>query len=358
VLSLHIAPPEVCTALGRTVMFAVIPVVSNEIAANPAPRIDYQGMAGQARAEMTDHFSEYLAARPARDMPRKGEELNANWNVMAPDTATSDYALSKLGTFLYQITAEFDALGTGAAASALMAQLAQIALPTALDAKGRVTHSIDAATFVRRAAPILVGGEANPNKYTMPLSWPEMSGPTGDALTDKALGCLSDAQVTRIGPPGKFAQDDDLYLVRGFLRVAGHDGCPDTLVWSTIESEPFRILPWWDGEGPGTTIALPDLGKLRKAKPSVSFLMPPAIANLLKGSMKDLATGDAKANAADGPLTIGWLCSFSIPFITICAFIVLNIFLSLFNIIFSWLLFIKICIPIPMPKGAVKAGGS
>ena len=40
----------------------------------------------------------------------------------------------------------------------------------------------------------------------------------------------------------------------------------------------------------------------------------------------------------------------SIPIITICAFIVLNIFLSLFDLFFSWMLFIKICLPIPVPK--------
>ena len=49
-------------------------------------------------------------------------------------------------------------------------------------------------------------------------------------------------------------------------------------------------------------------------------------------------------------LTAGLVCSFAIPTITICAFIVLNIFLSLFDLIFRWMAFIKICIPIPLPK--------
>jgi hypothetical protein len=115
-------------------------------------------------------------------------------------------------------------------------------------------------------------------------------------------------------------------------------------VWS-VESEQFRILPWWDGEGPGPTITLPDISQMRKVKPSVSFAMPPSIANLLKGDMKELSEG----NGSTSGLELGWLCSFSIPFITICAFIVLNIFLSLFDIIFRWLLFIKICLPIPKP---------
>ena len=48
-------------------------------------------------------------------------------------------------------------------------------------------------------------------------------------------------------------------------------------------------------------------------------------------------------------LSLNWICGFSIPLITICAFFVLNIFLILLNIVFFWLPFIKICIPFPIP---------
>jgi hypothetical protein len=78
-------------------------------------------------------------------------------------------------------------------------------------------------------------------------------------------------------------------------------------------------------------------------KPNVAFEMPPELANLLQGDMKKLKDGEGSTAGLD----LGWICSFSIPIITICAFIVLNIFLSLFNLIFGWLAFIKICIPVP-----------
>jgi len=42
--------------------------------------------------------------------------------------------------------------------------------------------------------------------------------------------------------------------------------------------------------------------------------------------------------------------SLSIPIITICAMIVLMIFLILLNIIFFWLPFFKICFPVPTLK--------
>jgi hypothetical protein len=46
--------------------------------------------------------------------------------------------------------------------------------------------------------------------------------------------------------------------------------------------------------------------------------------------------------------TLGMICSFSIPIITLCAFIVLMIFIQLLNIVFWWLPFLKICLPIPV----------
>jgi hypothetical protein len=40
------------------------------------------------------------------------------------------------------------------------------------------------------------------------------------------------------------------------------------------------------------------------------------------------------------------MCSFSIPIITICALLVLMIFISLLNIVFWWAPFLKLCFPI------------
>jgi hypothetical protein len=235
-----------------------------------------------------------------------------------------------------------------------MAVLREIRLPTSENSLGQVTASVDAAEFVRRAVGILVAREVNADGFRMPLRWPEVSDALGERLINAALGCLTEQYKARVGPQGKFADDNSRYVVRGFIRVSSHEGCPDKLIWS-MESEPFRILPWWDGDGPATVITLPDLANLKKMKPSVTFVMPPAIGNLLKGDMKKLAEGDA-----DKPDDIGiaWLCSFSIPFITICAFIVLNIFLSLFDLIFRWMMFIKICIPIPKPPSPPPSGGS
>jgi hypothetical protein len=340
--ALYPAPPDVCAAIGRTVLFGAIPVSSAELADTAADPIDYAALQGSDRALMVEHLSQYLKQRDRIDMPRAGDLLAGDWNVLDEATRAADAKLGYLGTFLYQAMLELDVLGPSQASQALLAVLREIRLSTAEDVYGNATATIDAAEFVSRAGPVLIGRESNHTGLYMPLHWPAMSAELGERLTNAALACLSEQYKVRVGPPAKFGDDNARYAVRGFMRAIGHDGCPERLVWS-IESEPFRILPWWDGEGPGTTIGLPALAKLKKVKPSVAFAMPPEIGNLLKGKPEDLMKGDGENNE----FGIGWLCSFSIPFITICAFIVLNIFLSLFDLIFRWMMFIKICIPIP-----------
>ena len=63
----------------------------------------------------------------------------------------------------------------------------------------------------------------------------------------------------------------------------------------------------------------------------------------------DAQEGAARASWPTGePLDLGLICSFSIPIITICALIVLMIFVILLNIVFWWLPFFRICFPVPL----------
>jgi len=87
---------------------------------------------------------------------------------------------------------------------------------------------------------------------------------------------------------------------------------------------------------------------LQNAKPSVSFAVPAGLMNAMNGaSMSKLTDGQG---GGGGSIQLNWICGFNIPIITICAFFVLNIFLTLLNIVFFWLPFVKICIPIPLPS--------
>ncbi|AKJ02894.1 hypothetical protein ATI61_11383 [Archangium gephyra] len=119
-----------------------------------------------------------------------------------------------------------------------------------------------------------------------------------------------------------------------------------------LVSEPtaaFTLAAFFDPDAPARPvhITLPadtSIAGLRKYKKNVSFVLSNKLREQmsrvgeLKGLMDKKLPGGTSFN-------LGEICSFSIPIITICAFIVLMIFLILLNIIFWWLPFLKICLP-------------
>jgi hypothetical protein len=181
----------------------------------------------------------------------------------------------------------------------------------------------------------------------MPVRWPALSSQQASGLRLALSRALTERFAQLNMAPGRFDEPGAQYVVRAFVRLKPECGCPARIVWSEA-TEPFVIAPWFEGSGaPPVRIDLPDItapGLLASLKPNVSFAVPAALQNLLSGNPKDLMEGK---KPPDGGITIGWICSFSLPAITICAFIVLSIFLGLLNLIFSWLAFIKICIPYP-----------
>jgi hypothetical protein len=66
---------------------------------------------------------------------------------------------------------------------------------------------------------------------------------------------------------------------------------------------------------------------------------------------KDLSVPDAGPCKGDAGMTAGMICTLSIPIITICALILLMIFVSLLDIIFRWLPNFMMCFPLPGFKG-------
>jgi hypothetical protein len=148
----------------------------------------------------------------------------------------------------------------------------------------------------------------------------------------------------------RFEDSDRQYQVRAFVRLRRDDGCPPKIIWSDY-SNPFTIAPWYTNtNAPPLRIDLPDVldpKALQNLRPNVAFRVPPRLFNLLRNDPKDLLKGDDKSGSGLG---LSWICGFNIPIITLCAFIVLNLFLQLFNLIFWWIFIIKICIPFPIKK--------
>jgi hypothetical protein len=184
----------------------------------------------------------------------------------------------------------------------------------------------------------------------MPTTWPVISEDLGEQIAQQVKHILDKRLAISTPQLRRFDELDRTYQLRAFVRVKSDDGCPPKLVWSD-PSPDFTIMRWYDNSpAPPVQVALPDLlgddrSALENLKPNIAFAVPAGLFNQLDGmTLQDLLEG--KKPSGGGP-ALDWICGFNIPIITLCAFIVLNIFLQLLNFIFQWLLFVKICIPFP-----------
>ncbi|MCI0744218.1 MAG: hypothetical protein L0Y58_02330 [Verrucomicrobia subdivision 3 bacterium] len=345
---LFVAPPEVCQAVRRTILYGLIPVTSSE-------RSDAgQGGGAQAARETPYDLDELERALPAHlpDFLQREGPARPPGVPRAGQFVTKADAEVNVATFtlsLRQLKIEFDAFGDRGDGGTLFDQLNRIVLDE-LEGLGERRFG----QFLKDAVGVLVDGAGG--SLLMPERWPKISANQERGFVQSAKAVLQKRLDEFTGGEGRF---DDVrpnsprrYVLRAFVRVRSDEGCPPKLVWSEY-SEQFTIAPWYEGGlAPPAQVNLPnalDKNLLRSLKPNIAFVVPTSLANVLNGnSPKSFIEGEA--GEGDGNIDFDWICSFSIPLITLCAFIVLNIFLQLFNLIFQWLQFIKICIPFPRRK--------
>lgn len=130
------------------------------------------------------------------------------------------------------------------------------------------------------------------------------------------------------------------------LRAVLHKpSCPPARRFVTSDrSEPFRIASFMDPDAPARAAVvplpkIPSVRELLKRLPKKTKFMAPSPVQI---------NGDA-ATPKDmvGAELPGMICSMSIPIITLCAYILLSIILSILNFVFWWLPFVKVCFPLP-----------
>ncbi len=313
VTPLFLAPPDVCEALKKTVLFGVIPVTSSE--QTDAEPVDYLELANGDGGELDNHLSGYLRPDQSPPAPAAGTLV---------EQATGNMAFT---TAIRQLVQEAGLEEDTPEAGALREVLADMGI----------------LQFIRDATPILVFGKSNETDLRMPSSWPRAT-PALRSAFYTAMGARFKNIVSHVG---KFDERAATYQLQAFMRLTCGN-CPPKLIW--CESTPnYSILPWWEGTGAPTRIALPDfdLKSLPKLKPNVAFEVPRQLAQFLNQDFSKFP--DQKPG--DGTDTkIAWICAFSIPIITICAFILLSIIIALLNILFFWLPLVKICLPFPKVK--------
>jgi len=359
VVTLYPAPADVCAAAGRTVLFGLVPTTSAETGdappleqpyddtdiANQIPRFFKAGKAVSIDRIAARSYTYESAEATTRSSGHEFSDASSPPLDEPSDSDTTAVRTAKqmhgfLG-MLKVLAIQLDAFGSVPDARKLREALSAITL----ELPGGTTQTAD--VYLERAAEALVMSQGTGASVALPTKWPEIKPRAADAIRS-AFGKILQARFAAFTPRAtRFDDPNARFTVTAFARVRRDDGCEPELVWSA-PSEPYAIAPWFDNSStPPVLVRLPPLDRknIRKLKPNVAFAVPRNLFNLLScNSPKDLADGKGKDCGSFG---IDWICGFNIPIITLCAFIVLNIFLSLFNIIFFWLPFIKICFPLP-----------
>ena len=366
VIPLYLAPPDVNADAGKTLLYGLVPTTSAELSEAPPTLGDEGGNNfGPATAAFNQHLVEALRGE-GQSLPFAGQAVRAGWfdaGEMATDSPPIDIdptqwaelrsgsssqarALQRFLLLLRQLSGEFNVFDGGAEVAALQAQLRAIRLPLVLRGGETVARTVAAFDCLRDATTLLLAKEALPYAVEMPAVFPALDAATQQDLKTALHSAMSARFSAMKGRAGRFDEPAARYLLRAFVRIKSDCGMAPRTVWSE-DSEPFTIAAWYEGAGaPPVQIPLPDASDrnlLKQLKPNVAFIVPPAMQNLLSGKTKDLLEGKGSVGTAG----LSWICGFNIPVITICAFIVLNIFLTLLNLVFGWLFFIKVCIPFP-----------
>lgn len=352
--ALFAAPPAVAAATGRTILYGLVPLTSFEHSElTPAavpPQDDPAGEEIQsALAALLPYFLRLGAARSGPS-PRGGPPLvvtTADLEARGADSlpTTSLDAKRVVINAVQQLAFHFRIFE----APELMGELETIPLESAHSGASNL------AQFLWQAQKVVIQRQAN-ESLPLPVTWGAISPDQHQRLLT-LLGQQVQRQLESLtAAEGRYEGSNQVYRVRAFVRLRRADGCPPRIVWSDY-SNPFAIAPWYQScDGPPLRIELPDLltpQSLASLKPNVAFRVPSRLFKLLGNSPEDLLKG-TDSKGTDGP-DLQWLCGFNVPIISICAFMVLNLFLMLFNLIFWWIFMVKICIPLPRSRPAAPA---
>lgn len=345
-----VAAPDICAAAGRTFVYALIPTASNEATTQQAPSVPQIDDSSLLKILPT------LLKAGGHSAPQADQVVNFQWmsdDFVKSKNATDFLTFSATLRLLYTVFGAFD---ESAGAQKLIDALNRRGV-TIRTGSGDVRQGM--GDFYKDAAAKLIDYDPNgasaaqAPQLQMPHAWDSFSAQDQNHVLAAMKPLMQARSVASAAPQGRFQDSSRLYRVRLFFRIKGETPeCPPELVWSEY-SDPFRIAAWYESSGrPSPPVPLPDpmdRNNLKNAKPTAAFSVPPSLMSAMQGSsLSGLSDGTPPASGGGG-ISIAWICSFSIPLITICAFFVLNIFISLLNIVFFWMAFIKICLPIPIP---------
>jgi hypothetical protein len=338
-----LAPPPTNEVLGRTIAYAVIPAASSELSDAPPGKPVYDS---SALGNTLPTLLKYNKTAPSA--PAKGASVDCKW--LSDDYAAKQPNSDGFPVFsaaLMMLFRQFNAFDGSMESNAILKVLDRRNVTVT---KGTSTYTQPKGQFFLEAYKALIDFEDAGSSVQMPDGWEPLTEPEGKELLSVMIQSLIKHGPSAQPKEGRYQDPSRLYMARLFFRIKGHTPtCPSVLYWSEY-SDLFSIAAWYESAQRSTApIPLPDPTShkfLKGLTPNVSFAVPDGLMAAMQGTtIKGLSAG---AGGGGSKLQLNWICGFNIPLITICAFFVLNIFLILLNIVFFWLPFIKICIPIPV----------
>jgi len=338
---------------GRPILFGYLPVSSRETYA-VAPR-ELARQAGDPKVEIPDPRVEELRARFADPLTRPSVLDAAKDDAMA--LTLSVYLLLDLYEFFQSQLADVaDALKRGdltatfsgdqaQSKSGLMAFLrgqplgGSLTLAGALGAVGRKQKDLN-----QPGGGVLspLGFDATYNLQGRPVNTDGLLSAVQRALPAE----LPPIELPKFGP-GADAQ----YVLRCVYERP--QCCKPAEYTISQRCDPFQLAPFFDPDAPARPVKIPlptdvSIAALRRAKKGVSFMISDGMRKKmasLAGHEQDLITkSPSLTEPSDG---LAFICSFSIQIIFIVAFFLLIMFVVILNLVFWWMAFFKICLPIP-----------
>lgn len=273
-----------------------------------------------------------------------------SWNVALSDQAARrgalTFALELTDLLQRELPVTFERLIGGSTASdAVLSYLAGQTL-------GATNWRDLIAEAERRRGDVETGDvSAEIAVLKQPLSTSQVRASLQGLLSDSLFDLLA-AAIASATPrdPADGEDREAIYVVRCVYerpRCAGFE--PPTI---SRPSRPFALASFFDPDAPvrPVNIRLPGdtgIGGLRKFAKSVKVIM----SNKLRQQMARVTQTDpidvAEGNVGEEPtFDLGMACTMSIPIITICALILLMIVVQILNIVFWWLPYFKICLPV------------
>ena len=157
----------------------------------------------------------------------------------------------------------------------------------------------------------------------------------------------ADVEIPKLGTPGEFR-----YVLRCvYERPACGPLHPPVVSDPSAE---FQLASFFDVDAPARQlrIVLPvdtSAKTMRQFSKNVGFVMSDQLRAQL-GRVRDAKKALDGELGEESTFDLGVICSFSIPIITIVALLLLMIMVALLNLIFWWLPFFRICLPVPVRR--------